>query len=446
MVDQESSHGEQILAVAVQHFREQSIPEFPNPVVDFPVAYGQLEHVELKSCSKSSVGPLFPRRRLFLVAAVVFAIVLGGFAVLPWKSANQKAFAQMQEAIRNLNSLVFEMKSYSGDQETGRYQISHTKSGGVRMDSGLVSHILNVSKEEYMIVDDANQAVTIQPVYDTSEIQRKVTEPLAILLDLEPLPSTNMRTVVIEGKLAKEFKTVWDGSAATVIVDAQTNLPITIELDRGKGQDGKPIREVATNFQFNVSIADSTFAILPPNGYRVERMERRDPIVSSESLVLTLGKGVGPIHFGMSLQEVRDQLGPPDSFKSEPDMVPELDEKGRPKFPMKFVPVDPPQTVGRMEYRSLGLIVDVSSIRGVEWIRCFEKRATQNRFEGMTSHGIKIGMSKDEVQSVLDQEGLTVQDGYKFDNVWICNGMNLVFEKDKCVEIVIGKPNFIEQQ
>ncbi|QDV25911.1 hypothetical protein [Aureliella helgolandensis] len=446
MVRQEFNQGDEILEMAVQQFKQQSIPEFTNPSVAFPVESASRQHIGLASNFLKRRSSTFSNRRLVLAVGVVFAIVIGGFSVLPWESTSQRAFAQMQEAIRDLNSLVFEMKSYSGEEVTGKYHISYAQAGDVRMDSGLVSHILNVAKEEYMIVDDANRAVTIQPVYDMAAIQEKLAGVFGALLNLEPLPSTTMRTVSNDGKPAKEFKTVWDGSVATVIVDAKTNLPMKIELDRGKSQHDKPIREVATNFQFNVSLPDSSFAILPPNGYGVERIERHDPIVSSDSLILTIGKGVGPVRFGMSLQEVRNQLGDPDSFESKPTLVAELDEKGQLKLPMQLVPADPPQIVGVMQYRSLGLQIDVSSIEGVEWIRCYEKRLTWNRFGGMTSHGIKIGMSKNEVKSVLEKDESASRNWKQADDRWLLSGMDVVFENDKCVNITLGKPNIAKQQ
>ncbi len=446
MVRQEFNQGDEILEMAVQHFKQQSIPEFTNPSVAFPVESASRQHIGLASNFLKRRSSTFLNRRLVLAVGVVFAIVIGGFSVLPWESTSQRAFAQMQEAIRNLSSLVFEMKSYSGEEVTGKYHISYAQAGDVRMDSAFGAHVLNASQEEYMVVNDAKRVATIQPVYDLASIQEKTAGVFGALLNLKPLPSTTMRTVNSGGKLAREFKIVWDGSVATVIVDAETNLPISIELDRGKSQDGRPLREVASSFKFNVSLADSSFAILPPNGYDVERIERHDPVISSEGLALTIGKGLGPVRFGMSLQEVRNHLGDPDSFESKPAMVEELDENGQISLPIKLVPIDPSQMIGVMQYHSLGLQIDVSSIEGVEWIRCYEKRMTWDRFAGMTSQGIKIGMSKNEVKSLLVKQELSEKNWKPTDDRWLLNGMDIVFEDDKCVEITIGKPNFLEQK
>lgn len=441
MVDQELNGGDRILEVAVEHLKQQSIPEFPNPMVNFPVDREQPQYVELNSKSASRASsPFFSRYSLF-AAAVVFAMVAGGFALLPWESSSQKAFAQMQAAIRKLNSVAFELTLYSGDKLTGRGQVNYSKAGDARVDSGLVSHVLNVANNEYMTVDHAKQAVTIQPVYDMAEIQAKIAGEFGAIQNLGPIPSTTMRTVTNEGKPAKEFKSVWDGSVATVLVDAKTNLPMKIEVDRGKSQDGQPIREIAMNFQFNVNLPESSFAIVPPKGYDVKRIERRDPIRSSENLVLTIGQGVGPVRFRMSLQDVRNQLGDPDSFDSKPAMVAELDENEQLKLPMKLVPAEPPQLVGVMQYRSLGLQIELSSIEGVEWIRCYEKRLPWNRFAGMTSQGIKIGMSKGEVKALLENEQSVDKNWNQTDDRWLLNGMDIVFANNKCVEIVLSKPN-----
>ena len=439
MVGQELNQGDEILDVAIQHLRQQPIPEFPNPSVEFPIDLEQRQRVKLAADSMSTTGNHYSGRRSLLAMAAVVAIVLGSLAILPWENASQKAYAQVQEAMRNLNSLVFDLRSYSGDQVTMQGKIAYTKSGDVRLDSGLAVHVLNAAKAEYMIVDDAKRTVTIQPVYDVAAIQQKILGEFTALLNLGPLPSTTMRTITKDGKLAKEFKAVWDGSVATVVVDAKTNLPMTIESDRGKNQDGQLVREIASNFQFNVSLPDSSFAIIPPQGYVVNRIARHDPIKSSTGLVLTAGTGLGPIHFGMSLQEVRNELGDPDSFESKPALLAELDEKGQLKMPMKLVPANPPQLIGVMQYRTLGVQIEVSSIAGVEWIRCYEKRMTWAGFEGMTSHGIRIGMTKDEAKSLVREEPADRR--WKTDDDrWLLKGMDVVFENGKCVEITIGKP------
>ncbi len=413
MVTQDFDHGDKILEVAIQHLRAQAIPEFPDPAVELPLGLAQRQPSELESnaINRKDVG--ISRRRSLSLVAAVFAAIAGVFAFWPWETSSQKAFAQLQEAVRSLNSLVFELKSYTGDQVTGQFRITYAKSGDVRMDSGLAVHILNAASAEYTKVDDTKRTVTIQPVYNRAAIQEQIAGPLGALLNLKPLPSTTMRTLTNDGKLAKEFKTVWDGSVATVLVDDKTNLPIRIELDRGKSEGDKPIREIATDFQFNVSIAPSQFTLLPPKGYEVTRVERRDANLSSDKLVLTAGAGVGPVRFGMSLQEVRNQLGDPDSVRSFADLVPGLDEKGQLKFPMKFVPANPPKTFVGMEYPSLGLRIDVSPVEGVEWIRCYEKRLTWNRFAGMTSHGVKIGMSKQEVNAILEKVDSLARAGTK---------------------------------
>lgn len=444
MVTQESNHGDNILEVAIQQFRAQAIPEFPDPTVELPLDSEQRQPTEWKLNSIRKDVTVSRRRSLSLVAAV-FAAIAGGFAFWPWETSSQKAFAQLQEAVRSLNSLVFEMKCYSGDQVTGQFQITYANSGDVRMDSGFVVHILNAASAEYTIVDDIKRAITIQPVYNMAAIQDQIAGPLGALLNLKPLPSTSMRTLTNDGKLAKEFKTVWDGSVATVLVDVKTNLPIRIELDRGKNEGDKLIREIATNFRFNVSLASSQFTPSSPKGYEVTRIERRDPIVSSDNLVLTTGTGVGPVRFGMSLQEVRNQLGDPDTFSSRPATVAELDDKGQLKLPMKLLPANPPQTTGIMQYKSLGLQIEVSSVEGVEWIRCYEKRLTWNRFTGMTSLGVKIGMSKAEIKALLEKDTSVYQTWNQVGDRWSLNGMDIAFQNDKCVEINLGKASFVKQ-
>ncbi|XZE37008.1 LolA family protein [Pirellulaceae bacterium SH501] len=446
MASQDLKYGEKILEVAIQNFRLQTVPDFPNPKVEFPSTREHLHKDNSKPSLINKLGGAILKRRSLPLAVAVCTVIAGFFAIWPWESANQRAVAQLQEVVHSLNSLVFELKSHSGDQVTGQFKITYAKPGNARMDSALAVHIFNATNAEYTIVDDAKRSVTIQPVYDATAVQNQLAGPLVALLNLEPLPSTKMRTLTVDGKLAKELKTVWDGSSATVLVDARTNLPIKIELDRGTSENGKQIRDVATNFQFNINLDSSCFTPNLPEGYEVSRIERHDTIRSSDHLVLITGSGIGPVRFGMTLQEVRNYFGDPDSFSSKPSLTAELDDNGKLKIPMRLVPADPPQMVGVMQYRSLGLQIELSSIDGVKWIRCYESKETWNRFTGMTSHGIKIGMSKQDVETLLEKDQSAIKDLRRVDNRWLLNGMDIVFENDKCVELSIGKSHFVKEQ
>ena len=55
----------------------------------------------------------------------------------------------------------------------------------------------------------------------------------------------------------------------------------------------------------------------------------------------------------------------------------------------------------------------------------------------------KIGMSKQEVKAMLEKEESISKNWKQVDDRWLLNGMDIVFEKDKCVEVAIGSSNFI---
>ncbi len=118
MVTQGFNQGDKILELAIQHLRAQPIPEFPDPTVELPLDLAQRDPIELKSNAINRKHVAISRRRSLSLAAAAFAAIAGGFAFWPWETSSQKAFAQLQEAVRSLNSLVFELKSYSGDQVT----------------------------------------------------------------------------------------------------------------------------------------------------------------------------------------------------------------------------------------------------------------------------------------------------------------------------------------
>ncbi len=445
MVDHDSNRGDEILEMALVHLQQQPIPEFTNPVVVFPAERAS-QHQDLRPAFMNPVKSQATHfyRRWVIAAGVALAIVGGTLSSFPWTGSNLVAFGQVQEAMRGLRCLRFEMKTFVGDELTGRFKVTYTQAGNVRGDSGLESHILNADQKEYMVVNDSKRKALIQPVYDNEALRERIFGSLDALFQIQPLPTTHVRSLVLDGRPVRELTTVWDGSLATVLIDAKTSLPITIELDRGENHEGVAIREVASQFEFDFDVDNSLFAIDPPKGYDLTRIERRDPIQSSEPLILTLGQGMGPVRFGMSLQEVRNHLGDPSSFESIPSMELDVDEEGKPKFPMKLVPANPPSSIGKMHYRSLGLQIDVSSTNGVEWIRCYGSSLTSAGYGGKTEHGIQIGMPKSDVMKIVIENDLLGSSTKPelSDDHWILNGMDIDFRDDQCSGITIGITNY----
>ena len=448
MVKHESSRGDEILEMALIHLQQQHVPEFTDPYVVFPGEF-ETQHSDAKSPKTRPIGADVKRiyRRWFIAVGVAVAFVSGTFILIPWTSSNQVAFGQVQEAIRGLRCLKFEMKSFVGDEEAGRYKFTYSQAGSVRSDNAIESHVLNAPRKEYMIVNHSKRTAIIQPVYENDAVKERIFGPLDVLFRVQPLPTTNVRSLVLDGKPVRELTTVWDGSVAKVLVDGETRLPISILLDRGKNIDGIAIREELSQFDFDFELDHTLFAIDPPKNHEVTRMERHEPLKSSEQLILMAGEGIGPVRFGMSLQEVRKHLGDPSSFESVPGMVLDLDENGKPKFPMKYVPANPPYSIGVMHYRDHGLRIDVSSTNGVEWIRCYESSLSSKGFDGKTSHGIRIGMHKSDVMKIVDQNALLPSEHKPKldDDHWILNGMNIDFRDNKCSVISIRIKSHIPQ-
>lgn len=446
MVQQNLDRADDLLELAIRGFQEQSIPPFANPEVAFPKAHRtepQIIDVDAPATQLRTLAYFRPRIAIALGLGLTFLVA--SFSIFPWETASQKAFGQVQQAIRDLRSAVFEMNSYDGDKLIASHKISYLQPGNIRADSGLDVHVLNMDEVQYMQIDDANRTTTIQPIYNLASMQQLAAGSFGALLSLKSIEGTSMRDTEFRGRPAREFTTVWDGSVATVIVNPETNLPVQIELDRGKSQTGKPLREVVSNFEFNVDLDISTFDISPPANYELVRIESREPIVASESLVATPGKGLGPVRFGMSLNEVVNLLGEPDAVESKPAMEAEVDDKGQLKLPMKLVPANPPYNVVLMHYRSLGVRIDISSLDGVQWIRCHEKTLFHKQFAGKTSEGIQIGMSKKEVLSLLEPRlKSTAENWQAVDDRWLLNGMDIEFKKDKCVGISLGITNFLQ--
>lgn len=379
--------------------REQRIPDFPDPNIVWPKAKVNMP--------RSTPAFATTTRRNFQVAAVavMFAIVVGGVLV-PWGSPGSRAFAQVQDAVRNLKTVTFRLETFSDNVKTTSYDFSFVSPDFVRADGVDTVHVMNSRESKTMDLTHSQGKAEIHPIYDMSA-SRRVLGAFGQLLDLEPQAETKIAEKVIAGQDVLELSMSFDGADAKVIVDAVTHLPIRISVDRGKDANLDSVIEVIDQFSFDETIDTALFAISPPTGYSVEVTDALPPGTSTEAYVVSDESGLGPAKFGASKAEVVAMFGTPDKIvtqegmklavnANDPNFVPDL----RPGGNVRWEPADPKYTIDEIQYDSRGFRLKVSSKGGLTSIHCFDATAMGPRarkFLGTTPKGIGIGSSWDEV-------------------------------------------------
>jgi hypothetical protein len=326
-----------------------------------------------------------------------------------------------RHSISNSGSAVFRLRTLAANKMVDSQRLHYLPSGMVRAEGARSLNIINSEKEQFLTVDHARQTAVIKPIYDLEATQRIFTSTFGALLQMEGIQEVKERSYVLDNRPVREFTAIWDGAVTTVIVDKESALPVKLELDRGKDNDGHAVIEVADQFEFGRKLSPELFSMVVPDGYEVQRVERRLPDQESASYVLS-ETGLGPVRFGMSVDEVRSLLGAPDSVDSRPAEEPEMKDGSPVIVPGKgfrMVPADPPYNLIDLRYDSRGFRVGLSSIKGVINIRCFDELtygASTRKFLGQSSEGVKIGMSRAEVKELLGLDGLPIVAPFQFDD------------------------------
>ncbi len=180
-------------------------------------------------------------------------------------------------------------------------------------------------------------------------------------------------------------------------VDAVTKLPIRIEVTHVNRIEGKSIREVMSDFVFDASYDDSLFRVVPPKGYTVTRRSRGEANPQdAATLIVSPETGIGPVKFGMSIDEVVRVLGEPNwrkehRFANNLNPQPELGAKDAKKA--EFIMTE-------LGYDARGLRLSTSNRSGVDAIECFDRNSmgpSVRDFQGKTREGIKLGASRADV-------------------------------------------------
>ncbi|TWU39536.1 hypothetical protein [Novipirellula artificiosorum] len=394
------SHPDETLDRVCLALREQQTPAFPDPDIVWPTS-------EEKVPRSSPVFAKTTSRRFQLAAvAATFALAVGGFWI-PWNGPGNQAFAQVQDAIRKLNSVTFRLETFANNAKTASYDISFVSPDYVRAEGADDVHVLNNEASKVMDLFHSQKRAEIYPIYDLPSVSRRVLGAYGQLLQLEAQAEMEVAEKVLDGQKVLEFSTSFDGATANVIVDAETHLPIRISVDRGKDANLNSVIEVIDQFSFDETIDASLFAISAPAGYVVEATDALPPDTSTKAYAISDESGLGPAKFGASKPEVIAMFGEPDKIVTregtklaingnDPNFVPDL----RPGGNVRWEPADPKYTIDELQYDSRGFRLRVSSKDGLTSIHCFDTNAMGPRarkFLGATQEGIGIGSSWDEV-------------------------------------------------
>lgn len=412
---------------------------------------------------------------LLLIAGAWWAIFTQGVAT-PWEGVTF-AFADVQKAVSQVRSVTFTLTNTGwGGQPFADpliIKVTGLELDRYRAESSEMVNIINFRDGLALVLWPRTKKATVWPLYPRAK--DSPAEPLDFLKHLRNIPATATKRLgerELERRKVVDF--VWrnSGEDYTVSVDAATRLPVRMEIsrmgpkpfirvapsqpakDEGRkepeipktgNQSGQPlqavpdqalqnamkqkvIREVCSDFQFDIPVDELLFDTTPPEGYEVRRF-LPDPNADAhykedaERLVVSPTSGIGPVQFGMSREEVIRLLGKPDGIDTfEAAVAVPTPSPVSPAPGKKF-------TSEGLEYNSRGFAVRTGILAGsppsvgVVDIDCFNQVRSGpivREFAGRTPEGIRLGASWDDVlraygkpDCVLDgiADGMRAADG-----------------------------------
>ncbi len=363
---------------------------------------------------------MFPRvAALVLASAAIVAIhvVLNSSG-----GPGQVAFAQVIEKVQQTQSLTFKTKGEGRGHTDEEMRITILPDGKMRSDNSLGYSIQDFKAHKMIIVQKESKTVHIlegvsPPTHEFDkvnlyEIMRNIQQDA-----IEHLPDEEIggRKAMVFHVDMKELPKISQTPTWKVWVDAKTELPIRLE-GIAKDENGKEVKEVMYDIEFDRPIAPSLFSFTPPEGYMVQTFGIKNfpdlpdkPELRAPEIIP--GVGLGPIRFGMSREKIESLLGKPDGYEANETFL---------------------------LYYSRGFTLSVSKRSGLQGIHCTSQTLTMNRvrdFAGKTKEGIGIGSSPEECERAFgeaEDEGI---DAFNKRLAYDKCGLEIQFVDDKAIMI-----------
>ncbi|MHC4400634.1 MAG: LolA family protein [Planctomycetota bacterium] len=241
----------------------------------------------LRKCSATQ-----PERKMIMrariAAVLLFAVGISALSLTLGHSGADSAFAAMQESLKEVRSVTFEMSARRGDdsaevisvkllgEDLGRAE--HVSDGAVTVFDRKQRKVMNVMPDERKAI-----------IFNNVEGENPIPNLFDMLLSASEKAVEELGDREIDGKTLKGFVAEFQGQRLDVWVDPATNLPVRMEqrhqpkeqplaIDRKKRrikstQAETVIETIFDKFVYNSDLDPAQFRIEPPEGYQVEFRE-----------------------------------------------------------------------------------------------------------------------------------------------------------------------------
>jgi outer membrane lipoprotein-sorting protein len=333
------------------------------------------------------------RNRIAILTAAAALVALAFTWMKPAGFGTSLAFADVQEAIRQVETAVLTIECRERPDMSCR-QLMRRDSSALRIEhaSGQTL-VFDAAKSMLLIFNKNNRTARLMDSWQADEafvssylhritnVGREATKPLG-------KRTIGNRTLV--GFSLPSNLLLMEGLEGAIWVDPRTRLPVHAEAIR---DDGRTIPlHMSVEFHFNTPVSPSLFLLSPPDDYELtDRGESRalhlPPLASSDPNATTgfriePGIGIGDIRFGMTQEQVVEALGRPDKIWDYPE-----------------------HREVTLVYRPRGLEISVREDGGVIAFECSAECFAPGArpFAGHTTTGIGMGSSWQEIRDAYGE-------------------------------------------
>lgn len=394
---------DQLLDAVIERLKRREAPPMPRSLLEPPpkrTGHKEMARPGRTSRSWARARPAQVSAIVFAVASVVFFLTVGRFGQRTF------AFGDVQKAIGATKSMMYQLSVVNRDEPPVIFKVSclGTDRSRAEISNGDVE-IVNGREGAAMSLSRVNRTAVIRLMVPSPEFSEVMAHQITRFSTLPEKAGRRIGEREDNGSKVVDFLVEFDEHDYTVTVDEKTKLPIRMEFatDQLAGT-GQHYRELFSDFQFDVLLDESLFAITPPPGYRVERNQLPDGAPPDDrSLVVSPEIGIGPVRFGMSEAQIVQLLGKPDQSTTGDSTMPPQTKTGLYSKPQTSVSTT-------LHYDSRGFQLDVSSLfrigestfpgYGLFGIRVFnevDRLPTCRAFQGKTREGIRLGATPDDV-------------------------------------------------
>jgi hypothetical protein len=405
-----AANTDEFLDEIATQIRAVDVPGYPAEAVSAALA----DKFKPEKSPRGWQGVLHRRPVQFLGAAALLLIVAGFVWIgSPFGSSNGFAFAEVQQAIGEVNSVSCRILTFNNSPrilarhnlKAGEPTVVHVKCTGdevtrkTRTESFGVISITSRPDRKRIIIVHSDRTAVIEKVYPMASQIDPNEQFLTMLRNVPEHATKRIGERRVSGRDVVDFMVTLLDELYTVTVDAKTKLPTRMEKvvgdQRSKDQG---IQIVYTDFLFDAVLEESQFKIEVPTGYALQNHlppDSRSLSPASDLLVVSPDEGIGPVKFGDNVAQIIRLLGQPD-WQEERDQ-PSIQGNSNPST--KTV-----RTV--LAYHSRGFRLDVDHDNGLQSIYCLNQLGAGDAvldFRGNTKEGLTIRASRDDVLKVYGE-------------------------------------------